>query len=98
MFIRLGPADRTIRYISQADRNVSVVRFRPHAFEKRVAEDPVVFGGSVEGPNPFVEALRGDDSGADGLLANGLDHRRERLAREAVDEMGPARIDIDHPR
>jgi hypothetical protein len=52
----------------------------------------------VQGADALVEALRLDQAGGDRVLADALDHRRERPAREAVDEIGPARVDVDHPR
>ena len=45
-----------------------------------------------------VEARRVDQPGGDRGLAHALDHRRERPAREAVDQLGPARVGVDHAR
>src|SRR5687767_1338252 len=69
-----------------------------NALEERVAEDAVPLRGRVEVTDPRIECCGFSEAGADRGLANPLDHRREGLSREAVDEARPARVHVYHAR
>src|SRR3979411_266634 len=75
-------------------------RFELHsrALEARGAEDAVCLSRSVKISNPCIKGFAIGDTGRNRGFANALDHRGERLPGKAVDEVGPARIDIHHAR
>jgi hypothetical protein len=70
----------------------------PDALEERVAEDTVGLRGPVQRADPGIEVLGSGEPGGERRRADPLDHRGERPAREAVDEVGAAGVDVDHPR
>src|SRR5207245_6401967 len=72
--------------------------FLAHTLEERIAEDAVRLSRSVEIPDTCIKDLRFGDTSRNRGLANALDHRGERLPREAVDQVRPTRIYIHHPR
>src|SRR5512132_3682094 len=55
-----------------------------HALEERVAEHAARLGRPVQGPDALVEPFRLDQARRDRRLADALDHRGERPAREPV--------------
>src|SRR4051812_28038119 len=69
------------------DGKTSSASIDSHALEERVTERAVVLRRPVEVANALVEALRGHQAGLERGGAHAFDHRRERLAREAVDEL-----------
>src|SRR5829696_10028829 len=83
---------------ARARRVVLLAPLRSDTFEERVTEHPIRLGRSVEVSNALVEARRVDQARRDRGLAYALDHRSERPSCESVDELGPARIHVDHPR
>jgi hypothetical protein len=64
--------------------------------EERVAEHAVGLGRPVQVLHARIEHAGIDQAGRDGGFADALDHRGERLPGEAVDELGPARVDVHH--
>src|ERR1700681_4106813 len=69
-----------------------------HSFEKRVAEYAVRCGGSVQVLNTVIEGFTFDQPRLERRIADAREQRGKRSPREAVDQSGPARIDIDHAR
>jgi len=68
-----------------------------HGLEERVAEDAVCLSRPVQIPDACIEGFRLGDAGLKRGFPDTLDHRGERLLREAVDKMGFARIHVHHP-
>src|SRR6202040_891410 len=65
-----------------------------HTLEERVTENAVRFHRSVEISNTRVERRGIAEAGRDRGVADAFDHGGEGLPGDAVDEVGPARIDV----
>src|SRR5437879_5468859 len=74
-----------------------VTPFHTRALEERVTENAIALGSAVEIRDACVEARGVDQTRRQRRLSDPLHHGRERLPRESIDQIGPARIDVHHP-
>src|SRR2546427_2106979 len=69
-----------------------------HSLEKGVAEHAIGCCRTIEIADPCIECRGIDDAGREPLLPYGCNHPRERLPREAVDQIRCCGVNVDDPR